>query len=64
MAGKSKRSKLVLSDEDRGELEQLSRSRTLPHAEMMRSIELYGSKVMPQVPPVKPVMMGSGSCEL
>jgi len=31
MAGKSRRSKLVLLDEDRAELEQLSRSRTLPH---------------------------------
>ncbi len=30
MAGKSRRSKLILSDEDRAELEQLSRSRTLP----------------------------------
>jgi hypothetical protein len=29
MAGKSKRSKLVLSDEDRAELEQVKRSRTV-----------------------------------
>src|ERR1700674_3710650 len=37
MAGKSRRSKLVLSDEDRAELEQLSRSRTLPHREAQRA---------------------------
>src|SRR6202521_3755885 len=42
MAGKSRRSKLVLSDEDRAELEQLSRSRTLPHREAQRSAILLG----------------------
>src|SRR5260370_10602141 len=42
MAGKSKRSKLVLSDEDRMELEQLSRSRTLPHREAQRAAIILG----------------------
>src|ERR1700733_8593666 len=42
MAGKSRRSKLVLSDEDRGELEQLSRSRTLPHREAQRAAIILG----------------------
>src|ERR1017187_4914098 len=42
MAGKSRRSKLVLSDEDRAELEQLSRSRTLPHREAQRAAIILG----------------------
>ena len=42
MAGKSRRSKLILSDEDRGDLEQLSRSRTLPHREAQRSAIILG----------------------
>ena len=42
MAGKSRRSKLVLSDEDRAELVQLSRSRTLPHREAQRAAIILG----------------------
>src|SRR5664279_2132317 len=42
MAGKSRRSKLVMSDEDRTELEQLSRSRTLPHREAQRAAIILG----------------------
>src|SRR6202049_1957414 len=42
MAGKSRRSKLVLSNEDRAELEQLSRSRTLPHREAQRATIILG----------------------
>src|SRR5438067_12516761 len=42
MAGKSRRSKLVLSDEDRAELEQSSRSRTLPHREAQRAAIILG----------------------
>src|SRR5438105_3827762 len=42
MAGKSRRSKLVLSDVDRAELEQLSRSRTLPHREAQRAAIILG----------------------
>src|ERR1700684_3525582 len=42
MAGKSRRSKLVLSVEDRAELEQLSRSRTLPHREAQRASIILG----------------------
>src|ERR1700737_517161 len=42
MAGKSRRSKLVLSNEDRAELEQLSRSRTLPHREAQRAAIILG----------------------
>src|SRR5450755_3063441 len=42
MAGKSRRSKLILSDEDRAELEQLSRSRTLPHREAQRAAIILG----------------------
>src|ERR1700729_3696545 len=42
MAGKSRRSKLVLSDEDRAKLEQLSRSRTLPHREAQRAAIIWG----------------------
>jgi transposase len=37
MAGKSKRSKLVLSDEDKAALEQIARSRTAPHRETQRA---------------------------
>ena len=42
MAGKSRRSKLVLSDEDRAELKQLARSRTLPHREAQRAAIILG----------------------
>src|ERR1700676_1103209 len=42
MAGKSRRSRLVLSDEDRAELEQLSRSRTRPHREAQRAAIILG----------------------
>jgi hypothetical protein len=42
MAGKSRRSKLVLSDEVRAELEQLTRSRTVPHREAQRAAILLG----------------------
>ena len=42
MAGKSRRSKLVLSDEDRAELEQLARSRVVPQREAQRSAILLG----------------------
>jgi hypothetical protein len=42
MAGKSRRSKLVLSDEDRAELEQLMRSRTVPHREAQGAAILLG----------------------
>src|ERR1700692_2092665 len=42
MAGKSRRAKLVLSDEDRAALEQLSRSRTLPHREAQRAAIILG----------------------
>src|SRR6202140_1063551 len=47
MAGKSRRSRLVLSDEDRAQLEQLSRSRTLPHREAQRAaiiLSYYGGE--------------------
>lgn len=37
MAGKSTRAKLVLSDEDRADLEQLARSHTVPHREVQRA---------------------------
>src|SRR6202167_4358719 len=37
MAGKSTRAKLVLSDEDRVELEQLARSHMVPHREVQRA---------------------------
>jgi transposase len=37
MAGKSKRSKLVLKDEDKAALEQIARSRTAPHRETQRA---------------------------
>jgi hypothetical protein len=37
MAGKSKRSKLVLSDEAKAALEQIARSRTAPHRETQRA---------------------------
>ena len=42
MAGKTRRPKLVLSDEDRAELEQLARSRTVPYREAQRSAILLG----------------------
>src|ERR1700682_3474845 len=42
MAGKSRRSKLVFTDEDRAELEQLTRSRTLPHREAERAAIILG----------------------
>ena len=42
MAGKSRRSKLVLSDEDRAELEQVTRSRTVPHRESQRATIILG----------------------
>ena len=42
MAGKSRRSKLVLSDQDRAELEQLTRSRTAPQRETQRAAILLG----------------------
>jgi hypothetical protein len=42
MAGKSRRSKLVLSEGDRTELEQLMRSRTVPHREAQRAAILLG----------------------
>src|ERR1700690_440323 len=42
MAGKTRRSRLVLSDEDRVELEQLARSRTAPYREAQRSAILLG----------------------
>src|SRR6202789_1639511 len=42
MAGKSRRPKLVLTDEERAELEQLTRSRTVPQREAQRSVILLG----------------------
>src|ERR1700686_5043880 len=42
MAGKSRRSKLVLSNEDRTELEQVARSRTVPHREAQRAAIILG----------------------
>lgn len=42
MSGKSRRSKLLLSDEDRAELARLSRSRTLPHREAQRAAIVPG----------------------
>src|SRR5260370_22212179 len=42
MAGRSRRSKLVLSDEDRAELEQLSRSPTLPTRDAQRAAIMLG----------------------
>src|ERR1039458_3048936 len=42
MAGKSRRLKLVLSDEDRAELEQLARSRVVPQREAQRSAIILG----------------------
>src|ERR1035441_3529911 len=50
MAGKSRRSKLILSDENRAELEQLSRSRRLPHREAQRAaiiLGYYGGEKLP-----------------
>jgi hypothetical protein len=42
MAGKPRRSRLVLSDPDKAELEQLARSRTAPHREAQRAAILLG----------------------
>src|SRR3984957_20646984 len=42
MAGKSRRPGLVLTDEDKAELEQLIRSRTVPQREAQRSAILLG----------------------
>jgi hypothetical protein len=42
MAGKSRRPRLVLMDEERAELEQLTRSRTVPQREAQRSAILLG----------------------
>jgi hypothetical protein len=42
MAGKTRRSKLILTDEDKAELEQLARSRTAPYREAQRSTILLG----------------------
>ena len=42
MAGKTRRSKLVSTDEDKAELEQLARSRTAPHREKQRAAILLG----------------------
>src|SRR5580700_3107730 len=42
MAGKTRRSKLILTDEDRVELERLARSRTAPYREAQRSTILLG----------------------
>src|SRR5450432_4390759 len=42
MAGKTRRSKLILTDEDKVELERLARSRTVPYREAQRSAILLG----------------------
>jgi transposase len=42
MAGKTRRSKLVLTNEDKAGLEQLARSRTAPHREKQRAAILLG----------------------
>jgi transposase len=42
MAGKSRRPRLVLTDQDRAELEQVTRSRTVPQREAQRSAILLG----------------------
>jgi hypothetical protein len=42
VAGKTRRSKLVLTDEDKAALEQLARSRTAPHREKQRAAILLG----------------------
>src|ERR1700689_1399042 len=42
MAGKTRRSKLILTDEEKVELEQLARSRTAPYREAQRSTILLG----------------------
>ena|ERR1700689_894144 len=42
MAGKTRRSRLVLTGEDKAELEQLARSRTAPHREKQRAAILLG----------------------
>ena len=42
MAGKTRRSRLILSDDDKAELQQLARSRTVPHREALRAAILLG----------------------
>ncbi len=42
MAGKSRRSRLILTDEEKAELERLARSRTAPHREKQRAAILLG----------------------
>src|SRR5277367_1924697 len=42
MAGKTRRSRLILTDEDKTELEQLARSRTAPYREGQRAAILLG----------------------
>src|ERR1700689_4446046 len=42
MAGRTRRSRLILTDEDKAELEQLARSRTAPYREAQRSTILLG----------------------
>jgi transposase len=42
MAGKTRRSKLILTDEDKAELERLARSRKVPLREAQRSVILLG----------------------
>jgi hypothetical protein len=42
MAGKTRRSKLVLTDDDQAELEKLTRSRTAPFREAQRAAILLG----------------------
>ena len=42
MAGKTRRSRLILTDEDKVELEQLARSRTAPYRETQRASILLG----------------------
>lgn len=42
MAGKTRRSQLLLTDDDKAELERLARSRTAPHREAQRSAILLG----------------------
>src|SRR6202142_1826715 len=42
MAGKTRRSRLILSDDEKAELQQLARSRTVPHREALRAAILLG----------------------
>src|SRR6202051_2131150 len=42
MAGKTRRSRLILTDEDKAELEQVARSRTAPNREAQRAAILLG----------------------